>query len=55
MKYNIVYFESPDDAKFFINNFNLDINKVRIMPVVIDGIVSHYKSYYGPILLINKD
>lgn len=55
MKHNIVYFESPDDAKFFINNSNLDINKVRIIPVVIDGIVSRYKSDYGPILLINED
>ena len=55
LKYNIVYFESPDDAKFFINNLNLDINKVRIIPVVIDGTVLRYKSYYGPILLLNKD
>ena len=55
MKHDIVYFESPNDAKFFIDKLHLDTNKVRLMSVVIDGVVSRYKSYYGPILLINKD
>lgn len=54
MSQNIVYFESPDDAKLFINNLPLDTNKVRIMPVIIDDPVSRYKSDYGPILLIDE-